>query len=75
MLKGVDFDFYFLVYQQSNIIKENKVEITKEDLLSFAHDQAVEEQEAKERAEKNECVCGTVNCSTEYACVTSGYQR
>lgn len=49
------------------------MEITKEDLLSFAHDQAVEEQEAKERAEKNECVCGTVNCTTEYACVTSGY--
>jgi len=49
------------------------MEITKEDLEAFAHDAAVEELEAKERAEKNECVCGTVNCTTEYACVTSGY--
>lgn len=48
------------------------MEITKEDLQSFAHDAAIEEQEAKERAEKNECICGTVNCSTEYACHTSG---
>jgi hypothetical protein len=29
------------------------MEITKEDLQSFAHDAAIEEQEAKERAEKN----------------------
>ena len=28
---------------------------------------------AEERAKRNECVCGTVNCSTEYACHTSGY--
>jgi hypothetical protein len=48
------------------------MEITKEDLLSYAEDSAIAEQEAKERAEKNECICGTVNCSTEYACHTSG---
>ncbi len=48
-------------------------EITKEDLLSFQQDMIEEEAAAKERAERNECVCGTVNCSTEYACHTSGY--
>tara|TARA_B100000927_G_scaffold287538_1_gene280601 strand:+ start:873 stop:1022 length:150 start_codon:yes stop_codon:yes gene_type:complete len=47
--------------------------ITKEDLMAFAHDNAEQEQEAKKRAERNECVCGTVNCTTEYACHTSGY--
>ena len=30
---------------------------------------APEEIELKE----NECVCGTINCSTEYSCHTSGY--
>jgi hypothetical protein len=49
------------------------MEITKEDLLSYAEDNAIAEQESKERAEKNECVCGTVNCPTEYACHTSGF--
>ena len=47
--------------------------ITMDDIKSFAHDQAEQEREAKERAERNECVCGTINCSTEYACHTSGY--
>tara|TARA_B100000902_G_C26699949_1_gene616654 strand:+ start:398 stop:592 length:195 start_codon:yes stop_codon:yes gene_type:complete len=32
-----------------------------------------EELEAEARAERNECICGTVNCSTEYSCTTSGY--
>ena len=45
-------------------------EITKEDLESYAEDNAIELAKAEERAEKNECVCGTVNCSTEYACHT-----
>jgi len=48
-------------------------EITKEDLESYAEDNAIELAKAEERAEKNECVCGTVNCSTEYACHTSGF--
>ena len=60
--------------RSSNSQKDKSMQkITKEDLQSFAHDAAIEEQEAKERAEKNECVCGTVNCSTEYACHTSGF--
>jgi len=48
-------------------------EITKEDLESYAEDSAIELAKANERAEKNECVCGTVNCPTEYACHTSGF--
>ncbi len=32
-----------------------------------------EELEAKARAERNECVCGVINCPDEYSCVTSGY--
>ena len=48
-------------------------EITLEDLKSYAEDSAIAEEEAKIRAEKNECICGTVNCSTEYSCYTSGY--
>ena len=48
-------------------------QITIDDIKSFAHDQAEQEREAKERAERNECICGTVNCSTEYACHTSGW--
>ena len=48
-------------------------EITLDDLKSFEADNAEEEREAAKRAEKNECVCGTVNCATEYSCYTSGY--
>lgn len=32
-----------------------------------------EELEAEARAERNECVCGTINCPDEYAHTTSGY--
>ena len=32
-----------------------------------------EELEEKARLEKNECVCGVINCSDEYAHITSGY--
>tara|TARA_B100001063_G_C16635768_1_gene488210 strand:- start:495 stop:686 length:192 start_codon:yes stop_codon:yes gene_type:complete len=32
-----------------------------------------EELEAEARAKNNECLCGTINCSTEYSCTTSGY--
>lgn len=32
-----------------------------------------EELAEKARVERNECVCGTINCSTEYSCTTSGY--
>jgi hypothetical protein len=32
-----------------------------------------EELEAEARAQRNECVCGTIDCKTEYACITSGY--
>jgi len=49
------------------------MELTIEDLLSYEQDRIEEEAAAKKRAENNECVCGTVNCSTEYACHTSGY--
>ena len=47
-------------------------EITLEDLRSYAEDCAIAEEEAKERLKRNECVCGTINCPTEYACNTSG---
>ena len=48
-------------------------ELTLEDLKSYQADNAEQDLEAAKRAEKNECVCGTVNCATEYACHTSGY--
>tara|TARA_R100000734_G_C3304219_1_gene94724 strand:- start:771 stop:917 length:147 start_codon:yes stop_codon:yes gene_type:complete len=32
-----------------------------------------EELEAQARAERNECICGTINCETEYSCHTMGY--
>ena len=48
-------------------------EITLEDLKSYAEDSAIAEEDFKIRAEKNECICGTVNCPTEYSCYTSGY--
>lgn len=32
-----------------------------------------EELEAQARAERNECICGTINCKTEYSCYTMGY--
>jgi len=47
--------------------------ITHEDLMSYEQDRIQEEKESKERALKNECICGTINCATEYACHTSGY--
>ena len=49
------------------------MEITEQDLKSFAQEQAEQEREAKERAKRNECICGTVNCPTEYSCHTHGY--
>lgn len=49
------------------------MDITKQDLKSFAQESAEHDREAQVRAEKNECVCGTINCTTEYSCVTSGY--
>ena len=47
--------------------------MTNEELRALAQESAEEQREAEERAKSNECVCGTVNCSTEYACHTSGY--
>ena len=32
-----------------------------------------EELEAEARAQNGECVCGTVNCETEYSCYTMGW--
>ncbi len=48
-------------------------QITIDDLRSYQADGLAEEKEAAIRAAKNECICGTVNCSTEYACHTSGW--
>ena len=45
-------------------------EITLEDLKSYAEDS---DRRRRKKREKNECICGTVNCSTEYSCYTSGY--
>ena len=52
--------------------------MTNEELRALAQESAeeqreAEQREAEQRAKRNECVCGTVNCSTEYACHTSGY--
>lgn len=32
-----------------------------------------EELDEKARVERNECVCGVINCPDEYAHTTSGY--
>ena len=32
-----------------------------------------EELELEKRAQNDECVCGTVNCETEYSCHTMGW--
>lgn len=32
-----------------------------------------EELEEQARVDRNECVCGVINCSDEYAHMTSGY--
>ena len=32
-----------------------------------------EELEAEARAQRNECVCGTIDCATEYSCITMGW--
>ena len=47
--------------------------ITLDDLKSYQEDMIAEEKEAAKRAENNECVCGTIDCATEYSCYTSGY--
>ena len=44
--------------------------MTNEELRALAQESAEEQREAEERAKRNECVCGTVNCSTEYACLS-----
>ena len=32
-----------------------------------------EELELEAMAKRNECVCGTINCETEYSCHTMGW--
>jgi len=32
-----------------------------------------EELELEARAKNNECVCGTIDCATEYSCHTMGW--
>ena len=39
----------------------------------FSKPSEIKREKAKERAKRNECICGTVNCSTEYSCHTHGY--
>ena len=36
--------------------------MTNEELRALAQESAEEQREAEQRAKRNECVCGTVNC-------------
>ena len=55
-------------------IVDGKQTLTENDIRDLVGAPSIEEElEAEARAERNECVCGTINCSDEYAHTTSGY--
>ncbi len=55
-------------------IVDGKQTLTEDDIRSMVGAPSLaEEAEAEKRASRNECVCGVINCSDEYAHTTSGY--
>ena len=61
-----------LLAEQSII--DGKQKLTEDEVRSMVGAPSLaEEAEAEERASRNECVCGVINCADEYSCVTSGY--
>ena len=55
-------------------IVDGKQTLTEDDIRSMVGAPSLEEElEAEARAQKNKCVCGTVDCDTAYSCVTMGW--
>ncbi len=55
-------------------IVDGKQTLTENDIRDMVGAPTIEEElEAEARAERNECICGTINCKTEYSCYTMGY--
>tara|TARA_Y100000592_G_scaffold74498_1_gene116210 strand:+ start:212 stop:409 length:198 start_codon:yes stop_codon:yes gene_type:complete len=61
-----------LLAEQSLV--DGKQKFTEDEIRSMVGAPSLEEElEAEARAQKNECVCGTVDCDTAYSCVTMGW--
>ena len=61
-----------LLAEQS--IVDGKQKFTENDIRDMVGAPTIEEElEAEARAQRNECVCGTIDCKTEYSCVTMGW--
>lgn len=55
-------------------IVDGTQKFTEADIRDMVGAPTIEEElEAKARAERNECICGVINCPDEYSCVTSGF--
>ena len=56
------------------MIQHGKQKFTEDDIRSMVGAPSLAEEKAdQERAARNECICGTIDCKTEYSCVTSGW--
>lgn len=63
---------YELLAKQS--IRDGEQRYTEDQIRSMIGAPSVQEETAEqERAERNECVCGVINCADEYAHTTSGW--
>ena len=61
-----------LLAEQSLV--DGKQKFTEDEIRSMVGAPSLEEElEAEARAQKNECVCGTVDCDTAYSCHTMGW--
>ena len=61
-----------LLAEQS--IVDGKQKLTEDQVRSMVGAPSLAEEKAdEERAARNECVCGTIDCKTEYSCITSGW--
>lgn len=55
-------------------IVDGKQSLTEDDIRSMVGAPSLEEElEAEATAQKNECVCGKVDCDTTYSCTTMGW--
>tara|TARA_Y100000289_G_C3912429_1_gene145457 strand:- start:607 stop:813 length:207 start_codon:yes stop_codon:yes gene_type:complete len=68
----MSYHYMKLLAEQS--IVDGKQKLTENDIRDMVGAPTIEEElEAQARAERNECICGTINCETEYSCYTMGY--
>jgi len=55
-------------------IVDGKQTLTEDDIRSMVGAPSLEEElELEAMAKRNECVCGTIDCETEYSCHTMGW--